>query len=143
MKVNIYKTHPDAIIPDYQSSGAACFDFHLLEDSTIDPGEIKKLRTGLIIQTPPGHALMVYDRSSNPVKRSIIQPHSVGVVDSDFQGPEDEIMLLFKNTTDQRIEFSAKTRLAQGMIVPVPHVEFVEVSEIAGPSRGGHGSTGE
>ena len=33
MNIKIKKLHPDAIVPQYQTAGAACFDFHAIIDS--------------------------------------------------------------------------------------------------------------
>jgi len=53
------KLHPEAIIPKYQTSGAAAFDFHVIivdekdnmgvptDEIIISPGETKTVRTGL------------------------------------------------------------------------------------------------
>jgi dUTPase len=36
LRVKIKKLSPEAIIPQYQTTGAAGFDFHAIEDMTLD-----------------------------------------------------------------------------------------------------------
>lgn len=142
MQVKIKKVHPDAIIPKYQTPGAAGFDFHLVEDATLEPGEIALLPSGLVIQTPPGHVLLIFVRSSGPKKMGIRKANSVAVIDSDYAGPDDEVKLLLQNIRNEVIHLKKGDRVAQGLIMPVVQAEFEEVDEVNAPSRGGHGSTG-
>ncbi|QWE49746.1 deoxyuridine 5'-triphosphate nucleotidohydrolase [Paenibacillus phage SV21] len=48
MEIRIKKLHPDAIIPQYATAGAAGFDLVALEDVIIEPGDVKTIRTGLL-----------------------------------------------------------------------------------------------
>jgi dUTP pyrophosphatase len=68
--------------------------------------------------------------------------NGVGVVDADYCGPADEIRIQVINVTDAPVQVARGDRLAQGIVLPCPRVEWEEVTEIASPSRGGFGSTG-
>lgn len=143
LTVRYKKVHPNAVAPEYKTVGAAAFDFALVEDVVIPPRSFVKVRTGLVIQTPPQHVLLIVSRSSNPAKKGIDLANSVGVIDSDYRGPNDEIFLVIENLTDSEVRLAANDRIAQGMIVPVPTVQLAEITgEIAEADRGGHGSTG-
>lgn len=141
--VRYKKLHPDAVAPEYKTPGAAAFDFGLVEDVAIPPRSFVKVRTGLVIQAPQHHVLLIVSRSSNPGKKGIDLANSVGVIDSDYRGPNDEIFLVLENITDSEVRFTAGERVAQGMIVPVPRVQLEAIAgEITEADRGGFGSTG-
>lgn len=142
MQLTILKRHPDAVLPAYQTPGAAAFDLAIVEGVVIGARSIAKVRTGLVIQTPPGHVLVLASRSSNPMKKGIDLANSIGVIDSDYRGPEDEILLLLANVTDGEVRLSKGDRVAQGMILPVVRPEIVEIDHIDETNRGGFGTTG-
>jgi dUTP pyrophosphatase len=141
MKVRITKTDPRAVVPAYQTEGAAAFDLQIIEDAVIAPKTTAFLRTGLIFGIPKGHAMMIYPRGSLFKKVGLRLGNQTGVLDDDFCGPEDECLIALWNPSDTPIEVKAGARLAQAMIIPTPHVTFEE-GEPLGPSRGGWGSTG-
>jgi len=68
--------------------------------------------------------------------------NGVGIIDSDYCGPDDEIKIQVLNVTDAPVTVARGDRLAQGIVLPAPRIEWEEVQEIARPSRGGFGSTG-
>ncbi len=140
--VDILKVHPDAQIPEYKTAGACAFDLSPIEDATIGPGEIVRLRTGLVICVPEEYVLLVAARSSLPKKHGLCVPQGVGIVDNDYCGPTDELLIQLLNFTDAPVEVKKGERLAQGMLVPFVRAEFRSVETIANPSRGGYGSTG-
>ena len=69
--------------------------------------------------------------------------NAVGIVDSDYCGPEDEIFLIARNLREEVISLKKGDRIAQGIILPVVQVTFHEVDNIIDRNRGGHGSTGK
>lgn len=142
MKVKIQKLDQTVELPKYQTEESAAFDIAVNEDMVLQPKEIKLVKTGLIIEAPHGHFLAIMARSSAPRKKGITVPQAVGVIDRDFSGPEDEIMLQLINFTDKPVELKKGERIAQGLFLPVDRVEWDEVAQIRQKSRGGFGSTG-
>ncbi len=141
--VRFKKVHPGAITPEYKTVGAAAFDIGLVEELVIAPRGITKTRTGLVIQVPDGHVLLLASRSSNAPKKGLSMANGIGVIDSDYRGPNDEIHLVFQNLTDAEIRIPAGERVAQGLILPVPPVVMEEITDsITESDRGGFGSTG-
>ncbi len=94
-----------------------------------------------MINVPDGHFLAIIARSSTPLKRGLIVANGVGVIDSDYCGPTDEVKIQVLNVTDQTVILERGDRIAQGIVLPAPRVEWEEVAATA-PSRGGFGSTG-
>ncbi len=142
MQVQFKRNHPLAQIPEYKTSGAVAFDIAIIEDSTIAPRQKTKIRTGLVINVPNDHALLVVSRSSNPFKKGIDLANSIGIIDSDFCGPDDELILLIQNITDDAVELKSGDRVAQGLFVPISRPNFEEVSQMQNKNRGGLGTTG-
>jgi dUTP pyrophosphatase len=64
------------------------------------------------------------------------------VVDSDYAGPADEVRIPVLNVTHEEVQVSRGDRIAQGIILPAPRVEWHEVAELRRESRGGFGATG-
>jgi dUTP pyrophosphatase len=68
--------------------------------------------------------------------------NGVGVIDSDYSGPNDEIMVQVLNFTATAVHVARGDRLAQGIVLPAPRVSWEEVSDIRAETRGGFGATG-
>lgn len=68
--------------------------------------------------------------------------NGVGVIDPDYNGPADEIMIQLLNVTDAEVVVRRGDRLAQGIVLPCPRVTWQEIHEIRTVTRGGFGATG-
>ncbi|MCC6638944.1 dUTP diphosphatase [Candidatus Falkowbacteria bacterium] len=143
MNVEIFKLRPDAVIPSYQTTGAAGFDFETLDEIIIEPNSIALIPTGLVIKTPQNYMLVISPRSSMPKKTGLRMPHSIGVIDSDYCGPADEVKIQVHNPTQTPIIIEKGQKIAQGIFVPVTQAQFVEIAENNNTTRGGFGSTGK
>ena len=142
LTVRIHRLRDDVSLPQYGTGGSAAFDLAASDDMTIAAGEITLVPTGLVIEVPAGMFLGVFARSSTPLKRGLMVANGVGVVDSDYCGPNDEIKVPVINVTSQPVRVSAGDRIAQGILLPAPRVQWEEVEEVVAASRGGFGSTG-
>lgn len=128
--------------PEFKTSGSAGFDLAILNDITVLPHSTTMARTGLVIAAPSGHMLMLTPRSSTWKRWGLRLGNTVGIVDNDFCGDEDELFLALWNPNFMERNVPAGTRLAQGIFVPVCVNRFEEQSSMSEPSRGGWGSTG-
>jgi dUTP pyrophosphatase len=142
VKVRIHRLRSDVPLPPYATEGSAAFDLAASDEITIAAGEVTLVPTGLVIEVPKGMFLAVFARSSTPLKRGLMVANGVGVVDSDYCGPADEIKVPVINVTTGPVRLSAGDRIAQGILLPAPRVSWEEVPEMAGASRGGFGSSG-
>ncbi len=140
--VRIHRLHPHVSLPEYQTPGSAAFDLAASDDLSIAPGEVKLVPTGLVIEVPAGMFLGIFARSSTPLKRGLMVANGVGVVDSDYCGPKDEIKIAVINVSRAVVDVKRGDRLAQGILLPAPRVEWEEVGELRSDSRGGFGATG-
>ncbi len=142
LTVRILRLDPAIPLPSYETAGAAGFDLASSVDMTIEPGEVTLVPTGLVIEVPAGHFLGVFARSSTPLKRGLMVANGVGVVDSDYCGPADEIKIEVLNFTGKPVSVRRGDRLAQGVILPIVRAEWREDGAIDRPTRGGFGATG-
>jgi dUTP pyrophosphatase len=142
MRVRITRLNPSVPLPVYGTAGAAAFDLAAAEDLEVPAGAIRLVGTGLVIHVPEGYFLAILARSSTPVKRGLIVANGVGVIDPDYCGPDDEIRIQLLNITEKPVTVRSGDRLAQGILLPAPRVEWEETEVSAGESRGGFGSTG-
>ncbi len=141
-RVRVRRLHPAIALPKYETAAAAGFDLAAADDVTIQPGEVKLVPTGLVVEVPDGWCLGIFARSSTPLKRGLMVANGVGVVDSDYCGPADEVKIQVLNFTAAPVTLTAGDRIAQGLLLPVTRVEWTEVEAIDRASRGGFGSTG-
>lgn len=151
MNLKIKKLHPEAIIPQYQSAGAACFDLHALfphpmngfgEPETVPLITSHVFRTGLAFEVPEGFVMLVFSRSGQGFKYDVRLANCVGVIDSDYRGE-----LRIKLTPDigaNGLSVRHGDRIAQAMLMPVQQWSLTEVEDLTETVRGdgAYGSTG-
>ena len=142
MQLKVTRIDKDLPLPTYQTPGSVAFDISSRIDEIFEPGEIKTVPSNLIIQVPESHVLLIATRSSL-AKRGLRLANSVGIIDQDYHGPQDEIQILLHNFSREQIAIKKNERIAQGLIMPIVRVGWKEVSEIKIESRGGLGSTGK
>lgn len=142
MRVKIKRIDTSLPLPAYQTAGAAAFDLYSREALTIAPKTIALIPTNLIIKVPQGYMLTVVTRSSTPKKKGLLVPHGIGIIDQDYHGEKDEVLLQVYNFTDQEVAIAKGERVGQAAFVRVDRGEWEEVDEMKETSRGGFGSTG-
>jgi dUTP pyrophosphatase len=140
--IRIRRLRDDVRLPAYETAGAAAFDLAAADDVTIRPGEVRLIPTGLVVEVPPGMFLAIFARSSTPLKRGLMVANGVGVVDSDYCGPLDEVKIAALNFTRDAVQVRAGDRIAQGIVLSAPRVQWEEASALGERSRGGFGATG-
>jgi dUTP pyrophosphatase len=142
MKIKIYRIDKSLELPQYQTHGSVGFDFVCRTNSVINPNSLGLIPGNVIIEVPEGYMLSVLPRSSTP-KKGLVLAKSMGVIDNDYCGPEDEIKLLFYNFTDKPVKINKGDRLAQGIFVKILKPELQEINEPpVSKNRNGFGSTG-
>lgn len=143
LNVEIKKLSADALLPQYQTEGAAGMDISacIEEDIVLNPMERKLISTGFAIAVPDGYAAYLYARSGLASKKGITLPNCVGVIDSDYRG---EVKVALVNLSDEPFVIKNGDRIAQMVISPVIQAILVEKEELSETKRagGGFGSTG-
>lgn len=130
-----------AVIPTYESEGAAGFDFYSIKDYVIEPGEVELVRTGLAVEIPEGYEIVIRPRSGLSLKTKLRVANSPGTIDSDYRG---EIKIILENTGSESIKVNTGDRIAQGVLKKVPKANFIKVRKLNKTNRGegGFGHTG-
>jgi dUTP pyrophosphatase len=141
------KLHTNATIPKFGSRLAAGADLYLPNPVILRPREYELISLGIIAIPPEGWHFMIYLRSSAPVRYpGLTLMNHVGIIDSDYTGPNDEIKLaLLNHSVDNTLRINAGERIAQMCLVEDvrPNIEEITYDQVAfRRSRGGFGSTG-
>lgn len=140
MKVKIKRIDKTLPLPEYHTSGAVAFDIYSRVDMDIGPKELVRIPSNLTIEIPAGYMILLKDRSSTAKKKGLFC--TVGYVDQDYCGEEDEILLQSYNFTEKLVKVERGERLGQAAFVPIEIVEFDEVDSMShNKTRGGFGST--
>ena len=135
----------DIHIPVRKTKYAAGYDIEAAEDTVVPAfkqGQKPTLvKTGLKAYCQPDEFYMLCNRSSNPGKKGLILANSIGIVDKDYYGNEDNdghIMFAFYNIKDEDIEIKKGDRIGQAIFTPY----LVADNDTAnGERNGGFGST--
>ena len=143
MNVSVTRIDPALPLPKHESVGAVGFDLVTRVTTTIEPGAIGLVPGNVVVKVPEGHALLIVPRSSLPRKKALVCPHSIGVIDQDYCGPDDELMVQVQNISNEPVVVERGERIAQGMFVKVEQAEWEEVDHHGVETRGGFGSTGQ
>jgi dUTP pyrophosphatase len=143
MKVKIKRIDKSIPLPKYETDGSVGFDIMARGNFEVFPKEIKLIPSNLIVQVPEKYMLVIASRSSTPRKKGVLPPHGFGVIDTDYCGPEDEIMVQVYNFTEEAVKINNGEKIAQGVFVRVDKFEIEESeADLKEYSRGGFGSTG-
>ena len=146
MEINVkcVKLRENAVIPSYESLGAAGCDLSAAIDSNImvAPHQTVKIPTGLAMELPDGVFGAVYARSGIATKEGLAPANKVGVIDWDYRG---EIMVSLHNHSDEYRIVEPGQRIAQLIIQPYIRAIYKEAEMLNSTDRGagGFGSTGK
>ena len=77
------------MLPTRKTRSAAGYDFYSLYDFELNPGEIKKIPTGVKACMESNEVLFLIDRSSQGFKYNVRLCNQVGVIDSDYYNNSD------------------------------------------------------
>jgi len=144
LRIRIARLGPIVVpLPRYQSVGASGMDLHaaLAAPVTIAPGARARVPTGLAFAIPSHFEGQVRPRSGLAARTGLTVLNTPGTIDSDYRG---EVHVLLVNLGDAPVTIVPLERVAQLVIAPVAHAEFVEDGELDETERGdgGYGSTG-
>lgn len=149
LEIKFVKVHPKAVIPHAaHPMGDAGYDLYAVEDTTIPPGEVVMVRTGLQLADCPledaqGNQYFLDIRSRSGLSRKLIFPVT-GTVDVSYRG---EMQVVLANLSKESYQVKTGERIAQMVvqqIVANGRVSFEETQEVTQTARGagGFGSTG-
>lgn len=135
-------TNPDLPLPCRATPHSAGFDVRSAEpDFVLQPGQIRAVATGLIMELPPGLECQVRPRSGLALRHGITLPNSPGTIDPDYRG---ELKVVLQNCGSEAVAIRRGDRIAQLVFARflVPALLEVEGVSETGRGGGGFGSTG-
>jgi dUTP pyrophosphatase len=141
LKVAIKRIDKGLPLPVYSTAGSVGFDLFCREDTEVAPRRLGRIPANVIVRTPPGYMLLLTMRSSTARRKGLLIPNGVGIIDQDYCGEGDELILSVYNFRDEAVTVQRGERIAQGIFVPILRVSWDEVDDV-GQGRGGFGSTG-
>ncbi|VDG18009.1 dUTP diphosphatase [Lactiplantibacillus mudanjiangensis] len=100
--------------------------------------------TGIKAYMNADEYLMIANRSSNPLKRNLVLPNGVGVIDADYyDNPknEGEIFIQLLNFGIRDVHIKKGERLGQGLFMPFLAAD--NEAEVTTTRTGGFGSSGK
>ncbi len=132
-------------LPERSTKKSAGYDFYNPEDIVIPPYKIGDnptlVPTGIKAKMNDNEWLMLVNRSSNPKKKKLVIPNSLGVIDADYYNNPDnegEIMFAFYNVSNEPVELKVGDKLGQGIFMKY---YTVDNDNSDGERLGGFGST--
>ena len=107
----------------------------------LQPGEIRLVHTGLVMELPESMECQVRPRSGLALKHGITLPNSPGTIDPDYRG---EVRVIMQNLGPNAATLLRGERIAQLVFARFEAPEVLEVDALSETERGegGFGSTG-
>lgn len=143
MKIDVVKLRDDAILPEYQTKGAAGADLHACIDEPIvlQPLERRMIPTGLSMAIPEGLEVQIRARSGMSIKHGITMVNGIGTIDADYRG---ELGVLVINLSQDAFTIEPGMRIAQMVVARYDVADWNVVTELDETDRGsgGYGSSG-
>ncbi len=138
-----------AILPTRATTGAACFDLYADERAWVDDMRTRRtISTGIAIELPPGHVGLICSRSGLAHKNGLQVLNAPGVIDEDYRGELKIILARHPFSpqwpSEEIFMIEPGMRIAQLMVLPLPQLTVVEVTDLSTTERAanGFGSTG-
>lgn len=131
-------------LPKRSTKCSAGYDFFAIDDFIIEPGEIKKIPTGIKVFMGSNEMLMLMIRSSMGFKYNVRLCNQVGIIESDYYNNidnEGHIWVALKNEGEKAFGVIKGDRYIQGVFTEFLTVDDEE--EIKCERVGGIGSTNQ
>ena len=139
---NAADVYEEILLPVRSTKGSAGYDFKAPFDITLKPNETIKIPTGIRAKIDDGWVLMIYPRSGLGFKFRLQLNNTVGVIDSDYFGSDNEGHIMIKMTNcsneNKTVNVKAGEGFAQGIFMPFG---ITIDDEAEGIRNGGFGST--
>ena len=136
---------PDFKLPERKTKKSAGYDFECIETITIPAYKLGDkpvlVPTGVKCKMQDDEFLMLVNRSSNPKKKNLVIPNSMGIIDADYYNNPDndgEMMFAFYNLSNEDITIEKGYCIGQGIF---QKYYITEDDNATGKRTGGFGST--
>ncbi len=134
--------YDDIKLPHRATAFSAGYDIYTPFDFTLKPGETIKVPTGIRCRINDDYALFLFPRSGLGFKYRLQLNNTVGVVDADYYGSDNEGHIFVKITNDSNenktVDLKTGDAFAQGIFL---QYGITEDDDATGVRNGGFGST--
>lgn len=131
-----WHTEDERLLPVRATKNSVGYDFVSPEDYEIKPGVTVAIDSGISCEFSDDLWLGIYGRSSF-VKKGLMNPLGVGIIDSDYHATGNNIVIMLKNVSDEPITIAKGDAIAQGIF----HKVITAGDEVTTERVGGFGST--
>ncbi len=139
---DIPQTPSELKLPVRATVGSAGYDMLTPFDIVLAPGESMRVPTGLRCRMEKGWVMLIVPRSGLGFRYRMQLDNTVGVVDEDYYGADNEGHIIVQITNDSRggkkLEISAGKAFAQAVFLPYG---ITEDDDASAKRTGGLGST--
>lgn len=140
---NVKEIYDNIKMPKRATAGSAGYDFYAPDDITLEQGKSTLIPTGIRSKIADGWVLSIYPRSGLGFKHRVQLDNTVGIIDADYYGADNEGHIMIKLSCDAHDEghtvpLSKGDGFAQGIFTPFGITLDDEASE---KRTGGFGST--
>lgn len=107
-------------IPKRGTKFSAGYDFYLIDDIILNPGETKKIPTGIKVDMNDSEVLLIIIRSSLGFKYNIRLTNQVGVIDKDYYNNisnEGHMWISIQNEGQDVVSLKKNTAVVQGIFI--------------------------
>lgn len=134
--------YDDIKLPRRATSGSAGYDFYSPKAFSLEPGESILIPTGIRVRIEDGWVLKFYPRSGLGFKYRLQLNNTVGIIDSDYYGSDNEGHIFCKLTNDtnegKTVAIEEGAAFMQGIFVEYGITYDDDVVDVR---NGGFGST--
>ena len=129
-------------LPKRATAGSAGYDFYAPFEIELKPEETVTVPTGIRARMREDFVLLIFPRSGLGFRYRLQLNNTVGVIDSDYYGSDNEGHIMIRITNDSKegktLKVAEGEGFAQGIFIPFGVTEDDCASEIR---NGGFGST--
>ena len=128
-------------LPSRATAGSAGYDFFAPTELNIAAGETVRIASGIRCEMDNDRVLAIFPRSGLGFKYKLALDNTVGIIDADYFGAENEghIMIKMTNRSDKDLTVAAGKAFAQGIFLAY---YLTDDDDADGVRTGGFGSTG-
>ena len=131
------------ILPGRATAGSAGYDFYTPFGFALSTRESLTIPTGIRVKIEPGWFLALFPRSGHGFRYRLQLDNTVGIIDADYYGAENQGHILAKLSNDgltgKTLEITAGSGFIQGIFLPYGLAADDAAEQIR---SGGFGSTG-
>ncbi len=141
-KNEIKKIYDQIMLPKRATTGSAGYDFFAPVSFALKPKETIMIPTGIRVRMESDWVLMLYPRSGLGFKYRLQLNNTVGVIDSDYYGSDNEGHIFVRITNDSNQEKTVSVKSGEGFIQGIfMNYGLTEDDDAVEIRNGGLGST--